>query len=132
MFAQRLTERTLLVMISQLPLFQIYEAMARHAASAQDVSAGNIARAGEPGYKAVEIESFEDFLARAQGSGAAMLRSGDFQTQFSNAPAAPNGNTVSVEREVFNSAAAMGQHSMALSVYGKMIDLMRTAIGKRA
>jgi len=43
----------------------------------------------------------------------------------------PNGNNVSLEQEVFNSAEAMGQHSLALSVYTKSMDLLRTAIGRR-
>ncbi len=118
-------------MISELPIFKIYEAMARHAAESQKVSAGNISRAGEPGYRAVEIESFPEFLARTQAGGSSGTTSAEFQTRLSDAPAAPNGNTVSVEREVFNSAASMGQHNMALTVYAKTLDLMRTAIGKR-
>jgi flagellar basal-body rod protein FlgB len=43
----------------------------------------------------------------------------------------PNGNSVSLEQEIFNSAEAMGQHSLALSVYTKSMDLLRTAIGRR-
>lgn len=118
-------------MISELPIFQIYEAMARHAAERQKVSAGNISRAGEPGFQAVEIESFEAYLARTKMSEPDAGLDGSFRTFASDAPRAPNGNSVSLEREVFNSASAMGQHSLALSVYTKTLDLMRTAIGKR-
>lgn len=52
-------------MISDLNLLKIYGAMARHAAESQSVSAANIARANEPGFKASEMESFEAYLARA-------------------------------------------------------------------
>ena len=52
-------------MISELPLFQLFGAMARYAAESQQVSATNIAHANEPGYKAQQLESFEDFLTRA-------------------------------------------------------------------
>ena len=38
-------------MISELPMFQILSAMARHAAESQKVSATNIAHADQPGYK---------------------------------------------------------------------------------
>ena len=51
-------------MLSDMSLFQIYGAMARHAAEAQKTSAGNLARANEPGYKAVEVESFAEFMTR--------------------------------------------------------------------
>jgi flagellar basal-body rod protein FlgB len=116
-------------MISDLSLFQVYGAMARYAAEAQSVSATNIARANEPGYKAKQIESFDAYLARVSG-GADPATEG-FRVTDSHNPMAPNGNNVSLEQEVFNSAEAMGQHSMALSVYTKSMDLLRTAIGRR-
>lgn len=119
-------------MISDLSLFQVYSAMARHAAESQRVSATNIARADEPGYKAVEVESFEDFLARVKAEpDAARSLSGAFRTFESNAPISPSGNSVSLEQQVFKSAEAMGQHNLALSVYTKSLDLLRAAIGRR-
>lgn len=117
-------------MISDLQLFQIYGAMARHAAESQKVSASNIANADVPGFKAGEIESFEAFLARTMQTGGPDGLMTGFKTGVSEAPADPNGNNVSLEREVFNSAEAMGQHNMALTVYSKSIDLLRTALGK--
>lgn len=117
-------------MISDLKLFQVYSAMARHAAESQKVSATNLANADAPGFKAGEIESFEAFLARTMQSGGAQSMKSDFKVGISAAPADPNGNNVSLEREVFNSAEAMGQHNMALTVYSKSLDLLRTALGK--
>ena len=96
------------------------------------MSATNIARADEPGYKAVEVESFEAFLARARTEGAASdSLSSPFRISESNAPASPNGNSVSLEQQVFKSAEAIGQHNLALSVYSKSLDLLRTALGRR-
>lgn len=118
-------------MISDLPLFQIYGAMARHAADSQRVSATNIARADEPGYKADRLESFEAYLSRAAAGQTQDALSNPFQVFKSDMPAAPNGNTVSLEQEIFKSAEAIGQHNLALSVYTKSLDLLRTAIGKR-
>jgi flagellar basal-body rod protein FlgB len=54
-----------------------------------------------------------------------------FRVTESQGPMSPNGNSVSLEQEIFNSAEAMGQHSLALSVYTKSMDLLRTAIGRR-
>lgn len=118
-------------MISRMPLFQVYGAMARHAAETQRVSASNVANADRPGYKAVELESFDDFLNRVQtrpveAQGAA------FKTFQSVSAAAPNGNTVSLEIEMIRSAEAAGQHDLAMTVYSKSIDLLRAALGKRA
>lgn len=118
-------------MISDVQLFQVYGAMARYAAEAQSVSATNIARANEPGYKAKEIESFDSFLARVSNSAAADPMTASFRVTESHGPMSPNGNSVSLEQEIFNSAEAMGQHSLALSVYTKSMDLLRTAIGRR-
>lgn len=117
-------------MISDLQIFKIYGAMARHAAESQKVSATNVANADAPGFKAGEIESFEAFLARTMQPGSAHGMNDEFKLGTSEAPADPNGNNVSLEREVFNSAEAMGQHNMALTVYSKSIDLLRTALGK--
>jgi flagellar basal-body rod protein FlgB len=118
-------------MISDLQLFQVYGAMARYAAEAQSVSATNIARANEPGYKAKEIESFDAYLARVSSSAAPDPMSEGFRVTDSKGPMAPNGNSVSLETEIFKSAEAMGQHSLAISVYTKSMDLLRSAIGRR-
>ena len=118
-------------MISDLPLFQVYGAMARHAAESQRVSAENISRADEPGYRARQVESFADYLARVSTADPSTALSTPFQVQDAGTPSSPNGNTVSLETEIFNSTAAAGQHNMALTVYNKSLDLMRTAIGKR-
>lgn len=116
-------------MISDLGVFQMYGAMARHAAENQRVSAENIARADQPGYRAKQVESFEDFMARAAASGESM-ESAAFRIVDAGGAASPNGNTVSLEQEIFNTAEAAGQHDLALTVYSKSLDLLRTAIGK--
>ena len=48
------------------------------------------------------------------------------------APASPNGNTVSVEQQVFKSAEAAQQHQMALTVYSKSLEMMKLALGRRS
>ena len=54
--------------ISNLDIFKVYSAMARHSAESQKVAATNIAHADEPGYKASEIESFQDYLTRTSST----------------------------------------------------------------
>ncbi|MCR9223693.1 MAG: flagellar biosynthesis protein FlgB [Hyphomonas sp.] len=118
-------------MLSDMSLFQIYGAMARHAAETQKTSAGNLARANEPGYKAVEVESFAEFMTRTSHQPGGLDFSQGFDQRLTTGAAAPNGNTVSIEEEVFKSAEAVGKHTMALNVYTKSMDLMKLALGRR-
>ena len=117
-------------MSSEFTLSQIFGAMARHATEAQRVSATNVAHANQPGYKAMELESFQDFLARVTAGHAQDGLQSSFRMIQSTTPVAPNGNSVSLEMEAYKSAEAMGEHTLALTVYGKTMDLMRTALGK--
>ena len=118
-------------MLSDMSLFQIYGAMARHAAETQRVSAENLSRANEPGYKAVEIESFADFMKRTGPTIEKIDFEQPFETTLSRSATAPNGNSVSVEQEVFKSAEAVGKHQMAMTVYTKTLDMMKLALGHR-
>ena len=118
-------------MIKDLPVFQIYSAMARHAAESQRVSTENIARASEPGYKAQQIESFTDFMQRSQSTNEGVSLPAGFKTSDADSPASPNGNTVDLETEIFKSAEAGAQHELAMSVYTKSLDLLRPASGRR-
>ncbi|RAN37499.1 flagellar biosynthesis protein FlgB [Hyphomonas pacifica] len=117
--------------ILNLDVLNVYSAMARHAAETQKVSATNIAHANDPGYKATEIEGFQDFLARAASRGAEDPDFLQFKTSQSDDYTSPNGNSVNLEVEMFKAADAQSQHELALSVYTKSLDLLRTAIGKK-
>ena len=116
--------------ILNLDVLSVYSAMARHAAESQKVSATNIAHANDPGYKATQVEGFQDFLARA-ATGTADADTPQFRTFQKETTNSPNGNSVNLELEMFKAADAQSQHEMALSVYSKSLDLLRTAIGKR-
>lgn len=119
-------------MLSDMSLFQLYGAMARHAAETQQTSAENLSRANEPGYKAVEIESFSDFMKRNGPNLEKVDFNQPFQQSLSLHAASPNGNTVSVEEQVFKSAEAVGKHNMAMTVYSKSLDMMKLALGRRS
>ena len=118
-------------MISDLSLFQVYGALARHAAETQRTSAENLSRADEPGFKAKQVESFSEFMARTGPTIEAADFNQPFKHTLGNLPASPNGNTVSIEQEVFKSAEAAQQHQMAMTVYSKSIDMMKLALGRR-
>ncbi len=122
---------SLRAMFSNMEVFKIYSAMARHAAQSQQVSATNISRADDPGFKATEVESFQDYLNRTAMTPTDGALPTSFRVTESNMPAAPNGNSVSIEHELYKSAEAMGEHEMALTVYSKSLDLLRSAIGRK-
>ncbi|MDX1294244.1 MAG: flagellar biosynthesis protein FlgB [Hyphomonas sp.] len=117
--------------ILNLDVLSVYSAMARHAAESQKVSATNIAHANDPGYKATHVEAFQDFLARAATNGSVDADNPAFKTFETDFANSPNGNSVNLELEMFRAADAQSQHEMALSVYTKSLDLLRTAIGKK-
>lgn len=118
-------------MLNNLKLLDIYSAMARHSAAEQSVRAENIANADQPGYKAREIEAFSDYLDRTSGAADAAPHRSGFRVRISDMPAEPNGNTVNLEYEALRAAEAAGQHDMAVTVYNKSLDLLRTALGRR-
>lgn len=115
-------------MFSNMDVFKMYSAMARHAAEAQTHASKNIAHADDPGYRATQLESFEDFLSRTALSSS---QSPAFKVRDAGTPTSPNGNSVSIEHELYKSAEAMDQHQMALTVYTKSLDLLRAALGRR-
>ena len=43
----------------------------------------------------------------------------------------PNGNSVSLEDQMLRAAAVRQEHDMALGVYSKALDILRTAVTKR-
>jgi flagellar basal-body rod protein FlgB len=117
-------------MFSEIPLFKLYDAMARHAAESQAVSAQNIAHAGQPGYRAMQVEPFSAYVARTslmdEGAGQPSIK----QT-LTGDMVSPNGNSVSLEAELMRSVSAADQHRLAMTVYSKSMDLLRGALGKR-
>lgn len=117
-------------MIQTSPLFGVYRALAQHAAEVQKVSAENVARASEPGYKARAVEPFEDYLSRVPEVPSGAGPSTRFRVFDADLPGAPNGNSVNIEKEALTSAQAAGQHAMALSVYSKSLELLRIAISR--
>lgn len=118
-------------MISDLKLFDIYGAMARHAAERQKVSATNISNADTPGFKALVVEPFEQYVHRLEQSTGSNDLSASIQTHATATAASPNGNTVLLEEAIFESAQASGQHSLAMTVYSKSLDLLRASLGGR-
>lgn len=118
-------------------VMRVAQSMARHAAARQGVIAGNIAQADTPGYRARDLARFGDSYQAASAMTA--TRSGHLDRGADivaaqvdrGAPSfAPNGNTVSLEREMMRAAETRHSHELALAIYASARTVLRTALGR--
>ena len=118
-------------MFDRLEIFMLANAQARHAAARQAVVAQNIANADTPGYRTRDITEFSDVLRSMQrrpDRAGGLLPIRTFEV---NTPTSPNGNNVSLEREMLRGVEADRAHSRALRVYGSAMEILRTSLGRR-
>lgn len=126
-------------MFEKLEITRMAQSLAAHAGSRMGVIAKNVAHADTPGYKAQDIP---DFAAVWQDSGDPMraTRAGHIQdpprmaalTPIAGGGAeAPNGNSVSLEKEMVKSAEARQEHEMALAIYRATSDVIRASLGRQ-
>lgn len=118
-------------------------ALAAHAAARQQVIAENVAQADTPGYKARDISDFSAlvddtmgaFRARETRPGhiafGADPRGFDPREQTALGAETPNGNTVSLEDQMLRAADVRQEHQLAVGVYAKSLEILRTAVTKR-
>ncbi len=112
----------------------------QHATARQAEIAKNVANADTPGYRARDVQPFEDHLQGTGAMRAKTTRDGHlpgldpqerfFVTVDQNAEPAPNGNSVSIETEILKSSEVSQSHGLAVAVYKTSLDLMRTALGR--
>ena len=129
-------------MFSDLSLFKTASALAAHSSARQTTIAQNMANSDTPGFLARDIESFStvmdtprsDFVMKttrsAHISSPGTGISGNVQEVESPGDQSPNGNSVSIETEMFKSAEVKHSHDMAVTVYKSGLTLLRTALGK--
>lgn len=129
-------------MFEKIEMMRMARAMGQHVAQRQAIVARNIANADTPGYKAQDLQSFEDSYRRRDDLPA--LRTTDRRhlptPEWSPAAArvlpaetgvSPNGNSVSLEDEMLKAAELKREHDLSLGIYRSALDLMRTSIGRR-
>lgn len=128
-------------MDQNLTLLRLASSLAAHATARQGLIAENVAQADTPGYRARDLPDFAatleegpGFSARATRAGHMALSEGDprFQPRKSAAFGAetPNGNSVSLEDQMLRGAELRQSHDLALGVYRKTMDILRSSIGK--
>lgn len=130
-------------MFEKIEMMRMARAMGQHVSERQTIVARNIANADTPGFKAQDLQPFEDSYRRRDDLAAmrttrprhlpvptwspAELRVATTETGVS-----PNGNSVSLEAEMLKAAELKREHELSLGVYRSALDLMRTSIGRRA
>lgn len=128
-------------MFNDLGIFQAASQMARHAFMRQGVISTNIANSNTPGYKARDLKGFQHSIENTTASNAmavsrpghvqfASSKSAGLQHEDKSAVPSPNGNSVSIEREILKSVEAERQHSRAIAIYQSGLSLLRTSIGR--
>ena len=126
-------------MLESLSLTRMAEALADHAASRLGLIARNVAQADTPGYKAMDLPDFSQVYRDEDGGMRATLPDHFTSAMAASTPmaqatggeASPDGNTVSVEKEMVNSAEVRQDHDMAMSVYRSTRDILRASLGLR-
>lgn len=131
-------------MFESLGIFRMSAAMAEHAGRRQALTAQNMANVDTPGYQAQRLKSFAELTkgmgtssdagsARATrpghlyGSGAQTV-----QAQIANERngAAPDGNTVTVEREMLESVSSKREHDRAIAIYKSALKILHTTLSR--
>ena len=129
-------------MSPDLTLLRLSSQLAAHSAARQTVITENIAHADTPGYRARDLPDFAETLREGPGISARTSRPGhiDFGADANGFEATevaafgaetPNGNSVSLEDQMIRGAEIRQSHDLALGVYRKTMDILRTSLGQR-
>lgn len=114
-----------------ISILQTASALAKYSERRHRIIAENIANSDTPNYKAQDIKPFSAIYEQAQSKSnslAELINSAEINPI--NSTTDPNGNSVSLEEQMFAASKTVGDHDMAILVYRKTLDLMKLAIGK--
>jgi flagellar basal-body rod protein FlgB len=125
--------------MSDLAILRMADALARHSAARHGLIAENVANADTPGYRARDLPTFEvpddhGFAARATRPGhlgRTMERLFTARLDADPGALSPSGNDVAIDDQLARATQASGNHDRALAVYGKTLDILRAALGRR-
>lgn len=126
-------------MFGTLDIFRMSADLARHAGQRQAIVAQNVANADTPGYVPRDLP---DFVQMVQpGRDASVPRAtrathlhGTAEAGVLPMPVAqrgnssPNGNEVSLEREMLRSVDAKRDHDHALAIYRSALTVLRSSL----
>jgi flagellar basal-body rod protein FlgB len=123
--------------MNDLAILRLADGLARHSALRHRLVAENVAHADTPGYKARDLQSFDelvpsDFRMRATRESHLAGQATRTLTPIHDSvfgAESPNGNDVSVTDQVARATQAMGNHDKAVTVYKKTLDIIRKSMG---
>ena len=128
-------------MFESIEIMRVARSVADYAAERQSVIARNVANADTPGYRARDLPEFDQIFSRPAGLGLRQTREGHIAAGSAttalapqidtDAEMSPDGNSVSLEREMVRSVENGRQHDLALAVYSSSLGILRTSIGRR-
>jgi flagellar basal-body rod protein FlgB len=127
-------------MFETMNITRMARALSAHAGARLGVIARNVAQADTPGFKAMRLPDFATSYPDESATAMRATRPGHLGAQGgtltavlqpTGGEASPNGNTVSVSREMVASVDARQQHDMALAVYRATSEIIRTSLGRR-
>lgn len=129
-------------MSPDLTLLRLSSQLAAHSAARQTVITENIAHSDTPGYRARDIPDFAATLQDGPALSSRTTRAGhmafgadangyDAREVAAFGAETPNGNTVSLEDQMIRGAELRQSHDLALGVYRKTMDILRTSLGQR-
>jgi flagellar basal-body rod protein FlgB len=127
-------------MFKTMDITRMARALSAHAGARLGVIARNVAQADTPGFKAMRLPDFAESYQAARPEGMRATRPGHMAAaggrlepvlQPSGGETSPDGNTVSLSREMVASVDARQQHDMAMAVYRSTSEIVRTALGRR-
>lgn len=129
-------------MFAELEIFQMSAKMAEHAGRRQALTAQNMANADTPGYRAKHLASFADSV-ELSAPRTAMIATrpghmhGALPNQVVSEPivvrdsAAPDGNSVAIEREMLESVNAKREHDRAIAIYRSALNILHMSVARR-
>lgn len=126
-----------------LTLLRLASSLAAHSSARQTVVTENIAHSDTPGYRARDLPAFSETLETPTGFASQATRPGHidfgagslgFEAEEVAAFGAetPNGNSVSLEDQMIRAAEIRQSHDLALGVYRKSMDILRTSLGRQS
>lgn len=128
-------------MFDKIETLRMAEKLIAHGTQRQKMIATNVANADTPGFKAGDLAGFAESYSRAPATqmrttSQRHIGGGDWgmgapRRISAGGEPAPNGNTVSLEDEVFRIADARREFDLALTVTKTSLSLMRTSLGRR-
>ncbi|SFY40861.1 flagellar basal-body rod protein FlgB [Paracoccus pantotrophus] len=129
-------------MFDRIDTLRMASSLTAHAAERQKLIARNVANADTPGFRSRDLAGFAETY-RSQGAmgmrasrpghlAGAGWGAGSARIADAGGEPAPNGNSVSLEDEMFRSAAAKRQFDLSLAVTKSSLSLVRTSLGRRS